>query len=81
MNRWSKSGVLDRVFERLQLAALADRAHQDRGGLARQHHRQGSSRWLRGAKKNGPQAIGKSRGGWTTKIHLVAADARTLERP
>ena len=28
-------------------------------------------------KKNGPQAIGKSRGGWNTKIHLVAADART----
>ena len=37
-------------------------------------------------KKNGPQAIGKSRGGWTTKIHLVAANARTaitfaLSRP
>ena len=31
----------------------------------------------RGVKKNGPQAIGRSRGGWTTKIHLVAADART----
>ena len=31
----------------------------------------------RGRKKNGPQAIGKSRGGWTTKIHLVAANART----
>ncbi len=30
-----------------------------------------------GALKNGVQAIGKSRGGWTTKIHLVAADART----
>ena len=28
-------------------------------------------------KKNGPQAIGKSRGGWNSKIHLVAADART----
>lgn len=28
-------------------------------------------------KKNGPQAIGKSCGGWTTKIHLVSADART----
>jgi hypothetical protein len=27
-------------------------------------------------KKNGPQAIGRSRGGWTTKIHLVAANAR-----
>ena len=29
------------------------------------------------AQKNGPQAIGKSRGGWNTKIHLLAADART----
>jgi hypothetical protein len=28
-------------------------------------------------KTNGPQAIGKSRGGWNTKIHLVAANART----
>lgn len=28
-------------------------------------------------EKNGPQAIGKSRGGWNTKIHLLAADART----
>jgi len=27
--------------------------------------------------KNGPQSIGKSRAGWTTKIHMVAADART----
>src|SRR5258708_8799398 len=58
-------------------AASPDRAHQDRGGVLGQHHGEGSSRWDRGAKKNGPQAIGKSRGGWTTKIHLVAADART----
>src|ERR1700691_1191144 len=28
-------------------------------------------------KKTRPQAIGKSRGGWNTKIHMVAADART----
>jgi hypothetical protein len=28
-------------------------------------------------KKNGPQSIGKSRGGWNTKVHLVAADPRT----
>ena len=27
--------------------------------------------------KNGPQAIGKSRGGWSTKVHMVAADDRT----
>jgi len=31
----------------------------------------------RRSKKNGPQAIGKSRGGWTTKIHMVAAGPRT----
>ena len=39
--------------------------------------RQGPSRRHRRGKKNGPQAIGKSRGGWTTKLHLAAADART----
>ena len=30
-----------------------------------------------GAQKKGPQAIGKSRAGWNTKVHLVAANART----
>ncbi len=29
-----------------------------------------------GRKKNGPQSIGRSRGGWTTEIHMVPADAR-----
>ncbi len=55
----------------------ADGAHQDRGRVDGHHHRQGPSRRDRGTKKNGPQAIGKSRGGWSTKIHMVAADART----
>ena len=33
----------------------------------------------RGLKKqNGPRAIGKARRGWNTKIHMVAADARTV---
>lgn len=59
------------------IAEVSGGAHQDRGRLAGQHQRQGASRWHRGAKKNGPQAIGKSRGGWNTKIHMVAADART----
>ena len=27
--------------------------------------------------KNGAQSIGKSRGGWTTKIHMIAANERT----
>ena len=30
-----------------------------------------------GARKNGPQAIGKSRGGGTAGIDLIAADVRT----
>jgi len=75
MNRWAKKGVLDRVFEKLQteqivrikieafsLDSTSVKVHPDGTGAL---------------KKNGPQAIGKSRGGWNTKIHMVAADART----
>ncbi|HEY2468787.1 MAG TPA: IS5 family transposase [Terracidiphilus sp.] len=75
MNRWAKNGVLDRVFEKLQseqivririeafaLDSTSVKVHPDGTGAF---------------KKNGPQAVGKSRGGWTTKIHLVAANART----
>ena len=75
MNRWAKNGVLDQVFE--QLAVGADRTHPDRSLRAGFDFGQGASGWHGGVKKNGPQAIGKSRGGWTTKIHLVAANART----
>ena len=59
------------------VAACSDRAYQDRSGDSGQHCDQSASRWHWGAKKNGPQSIGKSRGGWTTKIHMVAANART----
>ena len=41
-----------------------------------QYQREGSPRRHGRSKKNGPQAIGKSRGGWNTKIHLVAANDR-----
>jgi transposase len=58
-------------------SALAGRTHQDRSGFAGLHEHQGASGWHGGFKKNGPQSIGKSRGGWNTKIHMVAADART----
>ncbi len=50
--------------------------HSHRTRVLGQHNDQGTSRRHRGAKKNGPQAIGRSRGGCTTKIHLVAAEAR-----
>ena len=75
MNRWSKNGVLDLVFEHLQREQIARikleamsmdstivKVHPDGTGAL---------------KKNARQAIGQSRGGWTTKIHMVAADART----
>jgi transposase len=75
LNRWSKNGVLDRVFEKRQreqivrikieafaLDSTSVKVHPDGTGAR---------------KKNGPQSIGKSRGGWNTKVHLVAADART----
>jgi transposase len=75
MNRWAKNGVWDRVFEkwqreqivRLKIEALAldstsVKAHPDGTG----------------ALKNGPQAMGQSRGGGNTQIHLAAADARTV---
>ena len=75
MSRWSKSGVLDRVFEQLQreqilrikiealsLDSTSVKVHPDGTGAL---------------KNNGPQSIGKSRAGWNTKIHMVAADART----
>src|SRR5271157_3781578 len=59
------------------VAARADRAHSHRGRQLGFHHGQSPPRRHRRIKKNGPQAIGKSRGGWTTKIHMVAANART----
>ncbi len=72
MYRWAKNGVLDRAFEKLQLEQLVRiriealsldstsvKVHPDGTGAL---------------KRNGPQAIGKSRGGWNTKIHMIAAD-------
>ena len=51
--------------------------YSDRGFQSGFDHRESSPGWHRRIKKNGPQSIGKSRGGWTTKIHMVAANART----
>ena len=74
MNRWPKRGVLDRVFAQLQHTQII-RLKIEAVVLDRtivKVHPDGT-----GALKNGPHAIGESRGGWTTKMHLVAADART----
>jgi transposase len=50
--------------------------HSYRTCVLGQHPDQSSPRWHWVVKKNGPQAISRSRGGCTTKIHLVAADDR-----
>ena len=57
--------------------ARATGPHPGRSRFDGLNHCEGASRRHGSVKKNGPQAIGKSRGGWTTKIHLVAANART----
>jgi transposase len=73
MNRWSKAGVFDRIFARLQQEQIIQIKLEavSLDSTIVKVHPDGT-----GAFKKGPQAIGKSRGGWTTKIHLVAANAR-----
>jgi len=48
-------------------------------GGARQHYRHSAAQRHGGVKKSGAQSIGRSRGGWTTKIHMAAANARTAK--
>ena len=72
--RWSRSGVLERLFAALQelhapggdvncfgLDSTSVKVHPDGTGAR---------------KTNGPQSIGKSRGGWYAKIHMVSASDR-----
>jgi hypothetical protein len=62
----------------VDLAAWCTSACQrSRDRVAGHHLRQGSPGRHRCAKKKDLQVIGKSRGGWKTRIHLVAADVRT----
>ena len=44
--------------------------------MSGQHEHQSASEWNRGFKKSGKQGIGRSRGGLTTKIHMVTASDR-----
>ena len=73
MNQWAKTGVLNGRFEAWQakkiipvriegysLDSRSVKVHPDGTGAL---------------KKNGKPSIGKSGGGWTTKIHLLAQDA------
>ena len=69
-------GVLDRLFEALQthniICVSVDCIGLDSTSM--KVHPDGA-----GALKNGPQSIGKSRGGWTTKVHMVSANDRCAQ--
>ena len=75
LRRCAAAGVLDRVFQALQEHRLI-RIRVECVGLdstSVKVHPDGT-----GARKNGPQAIGKSRGGWNTKFIWLP---RMTERP
>jgi len=73
MNRWSKAGVLQRLFEALQVEGVIQIKMESLclDSTTVKVHPDGT-----GALKNGEQSIGRSRGGLTTKIHVVAASDR-----
>lgn len=68
-SRWTKAGVIDRVFEKLQLLNLV-RVKIEAVGLdstSVKVHPDGT-----GALRGGPQDIGRSTGGLSIMIHMVA---------
>jgi hypothetical protein len=78
---YAQESVVEERGARSRLCPAAtgtDHPDQDRSRGLGQDPRQGSSRWDRGVNTNGSQAIGRSCGRWTTTIHLVTADARTV---
>ena len=72
-SRWAHNGVLDRVFERLQAEQYVDPEVLGLDSTSVKVHPDGTG----ALKERGPQAIGRSRGGLTTKIHMLATGART----
>ncbi len=70
--RWSRSGVLERLFAALREQDGGDANCFGLDSTSAEVHPDGT-----GVRKtNGPQSIGKSRGGWNTKIHMVSASNR-----
>ena len=74
MNRWSKNGLFDPIFEhpqREQIARTELEAVSMNSAMAKLYP-EGT-----GALQKKPPSTARPRVGWTTKIHMVAADART----
>lgn len=51
------------------------RRNRNQARVDRFDHRARTPAFVRSSKKNGPQALGRSRGGLTTKLHLAVDDA------
>jgi transposase len=64
-SRWAKNGVWQRVFERLAADADNEYAMTDSTIVRAHQHSAGAP------KKDEDQAIGRSRGGLSTKIHVL----------
>ena len=74
INRWAKKGVLERVFLRLQQLGIIQIQVNviSLDSTCIKVHPDGMGRF----EKNGTQSIGRTRGGWNTKLHMVAASDR-----
>ena len=75
VRRWSRKGVLDEILQALHDAGVI-RVSMEVVSLDStmvKVHPDGTG----ALKASGPQGIGKSRGGWTTKIHVIAVDDKT----
>ena len=57
-------------------AAVGNHPNQSKRGKFRFHLYQSASRRYGCFEKNGPQSVGRTRGGWNTKLHMVAASDR-----
>ena len=77
MNRRVKNGALGREFSELQQQQIIRIRVEvvSLDGTAVKVHPDGA-----GSLENGQQVIGKARAGWTIRIHMVTADARTAVR-
>ena len=56
--------------------AIGNHSNKSECGKLGLHLHQGTSRRNGRFEKNGPQSIGRTRGGWNTKLHMVAASDR-----
>ncbi|MBK8131801.1 MAG: IS5 family transposase [Gammaproteobacteria bacterium] len=73
-SRWSNAGVWHRVFAELAQDADFEEVFLDSTIVRAHQHAAGAP------KKNGSQAIGRSRGGLTTKIHALVEGLGNLAR-